>query len=118
VKKKALAIPACRRNMMSMKRSLLYCGVVMFALVAQSAVAQVIPPGGSLYNPPLPAPPPPPKIEVPAIPKMDELPQRSYAPITPQKSFGDRVSKCLDDAAASGLGPNERATYSRNCATR
>jgi len=49
---------------------------------------------------------------------MDELPQRSYAPIAPQKSFGERVSKCLDDATASGLGPNERSTYSRNCATR
>jgi hypothetical protein len=101
-----------------MKRSLLYCGVVILALSAQGAFAQVIPPGGSLYNPPLPAPPPPPKIEVPAIPKMDELPTRSYAPIAPQQSFGERISKCLDDAAASGLGPSERATYSRNCATR
>jgi hypothetical protein len=118
VKKKALAIPACRHDIAGMKRSLLYCGVVIFALFAQGAVAQVVPPGGSLYNPPLPAPPPPPKIEVPAIPKMDELPKRSYAPIAPQKSFGERVSKCLDDAAASGLGPNERATYSRNCANR
>ena len=101
-----------------MKRSLTYCSVVIFALSAGSAFAQVIPPGGSIYNPPLPPPPPPPKIEVPAIPKMDELPQRSYAPIAPQKSFGERVTKCLDDAAASGLGPNERATYSRNCANR
>jgi hypothetical protein len=48
---------------------------------------------------------------------MDELPKRSYAP-TPHPSFGERISKCLDDAAAAGLGPNERATYSRNCATR
>jgi len=118
VKKKALALSQRRHNMIRMKRSLLYCGVVMFALFAQGAFAQVIPPGGSLYNPPLPAPPPPPKIEVPAIPKMDEAPKRSYAPVARQKSFGDRVSKCLDDAAASGLGPNERATYSRNCATR
>ena len=118
VKKKALALSPLRHKMISMKRSLLYCAIVIFALFAQSAVAQVVPPGGSLYNPPLPAPPPPPKIEVPAIPKMDELPKRSYAPIAPQKSFGDRVSKCLDDAAASGLGPNERATYSRNCANR
>jgi hypothetical protein len=118
VKKKALAFSRLRHNITSMKRSLLYCGVVMFALFAQGAAAQVIPPGGSLYNPPLPAPPPPPKIEVPAIPKMDELPKRSYAPIAPQKSFGERVSKCLDDAAVSGLGPNERATYSRNCANR
>jgi hypothetical protein len=101
-----------------MKRSLAYCCVVIFALWSQSAFAQVIPPGGSIYNPPLPPPPPPPKIEVPPIPKMDELPKRSYAPIAPQKSFGERVTKCLDDAAVSGLGPNERATYSRNCANR
>ena len=101
-----------------MKRSLIYCGVVVLALSAGSAFAQIIPPGSSQFSPPPPAPPPPPKIEVPAIPKMDELPKRSYAPIAPQKSFGARVSKCLDDAAASGLGPNERATYSRNCATR
>ena len=101
-----------------MKRSLIRCVVVILALCAQSAFAQIIPPGASPYLPPPPPPPPPPKIEVPAIPKMDALPQRSYAPIAPQPSFGDRVTKCLDDAAASGLGPNERATYSRNCATR
>lgn len=100
-----------------MKRSRKYCGVVIFALYAGSGFAQAIPPGGSIYNPPLPAPPPPPKIEVPAIPKMDEAPKRSYAPVR-EKSFGERVTKCLDDAAAAGLGPNERATYSRNCATR
>jgi len=101
-----------------MRRSLIYCVVVILALVAQGASAQIIPPGSSPYLPPPPPPPPPPKIEVPAIPKMDELPKRSYAPIAPQKSFGERVTKCLDDAAASGLGPNERSTYSRNCANR
>jgi hypothetical protein len=101
-----------------MKRSLTYCVVVILALSAPGAFAQIVPPGASPYLPPPPPPPPPPKIEVPAIPKMDELPKRSYAPIAPQKSFGERVSKCLDDATASGLGPNERATYSRNCANR
>jgi hypothetical protein len=92
--------------------------IVILALGAQCAFAQVVPPGASPYLPPPPPPPPPPKIEVPAILKMDELPKRSYAPIAPQPSFGERVTKCLDDAAAAGLGPNERATYSRNCATR
>lgn len=101
-----------------MKRSLVFGVVIMLALSAGGACAQAIPPGSSPYLPPPPPPPPPPKIDVPAIPKMDELPKRSYAPIPPQPSFGDRVTKCLDDAAASGLGPNERATYSRNCATR
>jgi hypothetical protein len=100
-----------------MKPSLIYCGVVVLALSGGSAFAQFLPPGSSQFSPPPPAPPPPPKIEVPAIPKMDELPSRSYAP-PPQKSFGERVTKCLDDAAASGLGPAERSTYSRNCATR
>jgi len=51
-------------------------------------------------------------------PPGDLPPQRSYAPIARQKSFGERVTKCLDEGAAAGLGPNERATYSRNCANR
>ena len=118
VKKNTLAIIAYRHDIHRMKRSLKYVCIVMSALYAGSAFAQFIPPGSSPYNPPLPTPPPPPKIEVPAIPKMDEMPKRSYAPTARQKSFGDRVTKCLDNAAAAGLGPNERATYSRNCATR
>lgn len=100
-----------------MNRSLIICCAAVLAFSASGALAQIIPPGSSPYLPPPPAPPPPPKIEVPAIPKMDELPKRSYAP-PPRKSFGDKISKCLDEAAAAGLGPNERAIYSRNCATR
>jgi hypothetical protein len=100
-----------------MTRSLIYCGAVIFALSAGSAFAQFLPPGSSQFSPPPPAPPPPPKIEVPAIPKMDALPSRSYAP-PPQTSFGEKINRCLDDAAASGLSPSQRATYSRNCATR
>ena len=118
MKKKTLVILPDRHNIVGMKRSLTCCCVVIFALYGGTAFAQFIPPGSSQFNPPPPAPPPPPKIEVPAIPKMDEVPKRSYAPVARQKSFGDRVSKCLDDAAAAGLGPNERATYSRNCANR
>jgi len=87
-------------------------------LQASSAMAQV-PPGTTPLSPPLPPPPPPPKIEVPKIPKMDELPSRNYVkPSTGNSSFGDRVSKCLEDGAAAGMGPNERSTYSRNCANR
>ena len=93
-------------------------GAVAAALVfASAASAQVIPPGGSQFNPPLPPPPPPPKIEVPAIPQLDALPQRNYAP-TPQPSFGERFSKCLDDAIAGGLRPGERNAYARSCANR
>jgi len=85
------------------------------AILASAASAQVVPPGGSQFNPPIPAPPPPPKIEVPVVPQMDARPTRIYAP-APRPSFGDRVTKCLDDAAASGLCPSERAAYSRSCA--
>ena len=88
-------------------------------LQAMPAMAQV-PPGTTPLSAPLPPPLPPPKIEVPKIPKMDELPSRNYVnpPPTAQNSFGNRVTKCLDDGAAAGMGPNERSTYSRNCATR
>ena len=84
---------------------------------AGAASAQMIPPGTSQFSPPPPPPPPPPKIEVPVVPQMDALPRQNYAP-APRPSFSDRIAKCLDDGAASGLGPNQRATYSRSCANR
>jgi hypothetical protein len=87
-------------------------------LPASPACAQVLPPGSSPLSPPLPPPPPPPKIEVPAIPQLDALPSRNYVNPPVANSFGDRVTQCLDDGAAAGLGPNERSTYSRNCANR
>jgi hypothetical protein len=103
-------------NISSMRLSLIVTCVLVWAPIFASAVsAQVLPPGGSQFNPPIPAPPPPPKIEVPVVPQMDAPSSRSYAP-APRPSFGDRITKCLDDAAASGLGPNERATYSLRCA--
>jgi hypothetical protein len=82
-----------------------------------AASAQFIPPGGSLLNPPLPAPLPPPRIEVPVVPQMDAPSTQNYVP-SPAPSFSDRISTCLDEAAAGGLGPNERAAYSRACANR
>src|SRR5215470_11366472 len=101
-----------------MKRMLIIACVLMTGapavalIAADAALAQFIPPGGSQFNPP---PPPPPKIEVPKIPKMDEVPRQSYQP-PPRPSFGDRISTCLDEAAASGLGPAEREVYARACA--
>src|SRR5215208_1154838 len=95
--------------------SIILSALIAAVLVANAASAQVIPPGGSQFNPPMPAPPPPPKIEVPVVPQMDAPPPQSYAPAR-RRSFGERITKCLDDAAASGLRPNERAAYSRNCA--
>ncbi|MDO9565009.1 MAG: hypothetical protein Q7J60_25600 [Bradyrhizobium sp.] len=105
--------------MESMKKSSILMGAVLWALVAvTTAHAQFIPPGGSQFNPPPPAPPPPPKIEVPAIPQMDApLPVPQVQGLQ-RGSFGDRIGKCLEDGAAAGLGPNERAAYSRACANQ
>lgn len=74
-------------------------------------------PSPSLNVPP-PPPPPPPRIEIPAIPKMDALPRQPRVNVNPRGSFGDRISNCLHEGAAAGLGPSERAEYSRNCANR
>jgi hypothetical protein len=92
--------------------------VACVLLAPGTASAQFIPPGGSQFNPPLPAPLPPPRIEVPAIPQMDAPPQQPRLNFAPRPSFGDRISRCLDEAAAAGLDPAERAAYSRSCANR
>jgi hypothetical protein len=98
--------------------SILICAVAAALVAADATPAQVmIPPGGSQFNPPLPPPPPPPKIEPPVIPQLDAPLRQNYAP-APRASFSDRISRCLDEGAASGLGPNERAAYSRSCANR
>ncbi len=85
-------------------------------VAANAAFAQIIPSGGSEFNPPLP-PPPPPKIDAPVIPQMDAPMTQNYAP-APQPSFSDRITTCLDEAAANGLGPSARAAYSRACANQ
>ena len=98
--------------------SILICAVAAALVAADAALAQVIiPPGGSQFNPPLPPPPPPPKIEPPVIPQLDVPLRQNYAPAL-RPSFSDRISRCLDEGAASGLGPNERAAYSRSCANQ
>lgn len=102
------------------------------------ARAQIYPPGGIGAQPVIPfptAPPPipPPPITVPKVPQMNSPPPfalQNTAPglvtqDTPPKpvlkrnhrpSYGDRVARCLEQGAAAGLGPNERAAYSRSCA--
>ena len=101
-----------------MKRlSIIPLAVAAALLAANVASAQIIPPGGSRFNPPLPAPPPSPKIEVPVVPQMDAPPRQSYLP-APRPSFSDRITTCLSDAAANGLGPGEREAYSRTCANQ
>jgi len=101
-----------------MKRlSIITLAVAAALFAANTAFAQIIPPGGSRFNPPLPPPPPSPKIEVPVVPQMDAPPRQSYVPPTPP-SFSDRITTCLSDAAASGLGAGEREAYSRTCANQ
>lgn len=99
---------------MSPMRPLAICLVLMAAL-GQAAQAQYVVPGAAQLAPPVPRPPPPPKIEVPKVPQFDAPPRYNYQPL-PRHSFSDRVSKCLDDAAAAGLGPADRGTYARSCA--
>lgn len=105
--------------MISMKLlSILVCAMVLALAIGDGASAQFLPPGGSQFNPPPPPPPPPPRIEVPVVPQMDvPLPLPSVQ-ASPRGSFSDRIIKCLDDAAAAGLGPNARASYSRACANQ
>src|SRR3954453_3948251 len=96
---------------------LLAC-VTLPALVGGSVSAQgTVPPGWSPLLPPPPAPPPPPKIEVPVIPKLNEVPQPSYA--RPSRgSFSDRATQCLHDAGAAGLRGARRDAYTRACANQ
>jgi hypothetical protein len=100
-----------------MRHSTIIVTVVAALLIGGVASAQIIPPGGSQFNPPLPPPPPPPKIEAPVVPQMDAPVSQSYAP-APRPSFSDRITTCLDEAAASGLSPGTRAAYSRSCANQ
>jgi hypothetical protein len=103
-----------------MKRlSILACAILAALAACDAAFAQapVVPPGGSLFNPPVPPPPPPPKMDVPVVPKVDEPQHQDYLP-PPRPSFGDRIGRCLDEGAASGLDPSDRAAYSRSCANR
>jgi hypothetical protein len=94
-------------------------GAVLMALVVvNTASAQMLPPGASQFNPPPLPPPPPPKMEVPVLPQMDAPPSQPTVQPSERGSFGDRINTCLDEGAAAGLSPGERAAYSRSCANR
>ena len=94
-------------------------GAVIAALVVVNAAsAQMLPPGASQFSPPPPPPLPPPKIEVPVVPQMDAPPSQPTVAPSSRGSFGDRINSCLDEGAAAGLPPGERAAYSRSCANR
>lgn len=92
--------------------------VALSAMLALPAAAQDLIPPPATALPPPPPPPPPPVIEVPKVPKMDEMPASPKAALPQRGSFGERMSRCMDEAAAAGLGPNERAAYSRACANQ
>ena len=53
----------------------------------------------------------------PVVPQMDAPTTQTYQP-APRPSFSDRITSCLDEAAANGLGPSARAAYSRSCANQ
>lgn len=109
---------------------------VALAFAPAMASAQIPPQQPPSILPPPPPPPPPPKIEVPQVPKMDSPPpfqlqnttpgrvRSDTTPKTPRvrgsrrSSFGERVTRCLEEGAAMGLGPNERSEYSRACANQ
>lgn len=117
-------------------------GLVILATMAMSSGvdAQVFPPGGVNNQPVIPFPtapaaPPPPPITVPKVPQMNSPPPFALQNTTPgyvtqdvppepvlkrqrRPSFSDRVARCLDDGAAWGLNPSQRAAYSRQCANQ
>ncbi|KRP90897.1 hypothetical protein N2605_20745 [Bradyrhizobium yuanmingense] len=98
-----------------MRRLSICFALLATLLVEPAARAQYVSPDAARLAPPLPAPPPPPKIEVPKVPQFDAPPRYNYQPL-PRNSFSDRVTKCLHDGAAAGLGPADRGTYARMCA--
>lgn len=126
--------------MIVMKRTAFAIILALSVIVSGFAQAQVFPPGGVNNQPVIPFPvappaPPPPRIEVPVVPQMNSPPPFALQNTTPglvtqdtppkrvlkrerRPSFSDRVARCLDDGAAWGLNPNQRAAYSRQCANQ
>lgn len=115
-------------------RKLMAVCLLCIVPLGTGAFAQVYTtPGGRAVLPPPPAPPPPPAITVPQVPTMNSPPPFALQNTTPgyvregrppkqvlkpqrRESFDRRISRCLDEGAAMGLGPGERSAYSRNCA--
>jgi hypothetical protein len=123
-----------------MRKYLVLLGIcfVFVGAVLSTASAQIPPaPGTSpvIPFPTAPPPPAPPPITVPQVPQMNSPPKFELQNTTPslveqgappksiykperRQSFSNRIQRCLDEGAAMGLDPNERAAYSRSCATR
>ncbi len=102
----------------SMLPHLIIVIALLAGLLPTTPAAAQIPPGSAPQIMPPPPAPPPPRIEVPVVPQLDSPPPNPAARLERRGSFGKRVVQCLDAAAAAGLDPAERATYSRACANR
>jgi hypothetical protein len=100
-----------------MKRLSAIACIIMTALVIGNAARAQSLPGGSPFNPPPLPPLPSPNIAPPVIPQFG-VPIQSNVQSAPQPSFGDRISSCLNQGAAAGLGPSDREVYSRSCANQ
>ena len=119
-----------------MRKYLVLLGIcfVFVGAVLSTASAQIPPAPGTSPVIPFPTAPPPP-ITVPQVPQMNSPPKFELQNTTPslveqgappksiykperRQSFSNRIQRCLDEGAAMGLDPNERAAYSRSCATR
>lgn len=127
-------------DMVVMHKTAFGIALVLSAVLAGGAHAQIYPPGGINNQPVIPFPtappaPPPPPIVVPKVPQMNSPPPFALQNTTPGRvtqdtppdpvlrrerrpSFSDRVARCLDDGAAWGMNPNQRAAYSRQCANQ
>jgi hypothetical protein len=89
--------------------------IICLATALPASAQDLTSPPPNLLPPP-PPPPPPPKLDIPKIPKLDEIPSSPKVQLPQRGSFSDRVSRCIDEGA--GLGPNERAAYTGACANR
>jgi hypothetical protein len=109
----------CDDDIFAMKKLVAAVALLSIAIClpgAQAAHAQdlSVPPPNLL--PPPPPPPPPPRMDIPKVPKMGEVPTRQRTARPRGESYGDKVIQCIHEGSAAGLGPNERAAYSRVCA--
>ena len=109
-----LAVLSPHPDISFMKSFLFATGLLAAAILNAGTSAQIIPPNTSPFNQPQLPPLPGPKIQVPVVPKLDELPSRNYVP-APRPSFSDKVNICLGEATAGGLGPGDRDAYVRSC---
>ena len=89
---------------------------VLLLPAASAALGQVIyGPGAAGINAPLPPPPLPGQVRAPIFEFDGVMPPGDGRGVR-RRSFGDRVTRCLEDGAGWGLNPSQRAAYSRACA--